>query len=129
MVASTSLATRRMGAISTSEEGTTSLSKMDSPKLPTVWVRSSLLPAAPAGEGEGEAAEEKSGLLAPPGAAIGISNQIKSPPLQHLDIEQKERGENPSKRKKRMRKAGRRGVGEGKLASASGEAHAWRRKP
>jgi len=50
-----------MGAISTSEDGTTSLSKMDSPRLPAVWVRRILRPAAEAGE-----AEEES----PPGAIL-----------------------------------------------------------
>ena len=39
MLDSTSLATRRIGAISTKEEGTTSLSKIGSPKFPAVWVR------------------------------------------------------------------------------------------
>jgi hypothetical protein len=42
-----------MGAISTSEEGTTSLSKMeDSPRFPAVWVRRILLPPPGAGEAE-----------------------------------------------------------------------------
>jgi hypothetical protein len=62
LLASTSLATRRMGAISTSEEGTTSLSKMDSPRLPAVWVRRILLPRA----GEWEAEESAGGILRPP---------------------------------------------------------------
>jgi hypothetical protein len=53
-----------MGAISTSEDGTTSLSKMDSPRLPAVWVRRILLPTA--GEGEGEAEESAGGILRPP---------------------------------------------------------------
>jgi hypothetical protein len=57
-----------MGAISTSEDGTTSLSKMDSPRFPTVCVRSSRLPA-PAGD-EGE--DEMSGRLQ--GAAINPSS-------------------------------------------------------
>jgi hypothetical protein len=58
-----------MGAISTSEDGTTSLSKMDSPRLPTVCVRRRRLPAegGAAGDGEGEE-EDTSGLR--PGAAI-----------------------------------------------------------
>uniref|UniRef100_A0A0A9CQV6 Uncharacterized protein n=1 Tax=Arundo donax TaxID=35708 RepID=A0A0A9CQV6_ARUDO len=64
-----------MGAISTSEEGTTSLSKMDSPRFPTVCVRSSRRPA-PAGEGE----DAMSALL--PGAAIPI--HLASPQTSNI---------------------------------------------
>ena len=69
LVASTSLATRRMGAISTSEEGTTSLSKMDSPRLPTVCVRRRRLPEEGGAAGDGEGEEEDMSALRP-GAAI-----------------------------------------------------------
>jgi len=78
LVASTSLATRRMGAISTSEDGTTSLSKMDSPRLPTVWVRRRRLPVeeGAAGDGEGAGEDEDTSAVLRPGAAI--------PLLRHL---------------------------------------------
>jgi len=58
-----------MGAISTSEDGTTSLSKMDSPRLPTVCVRRRRLPEEGGAAGDGEGEEEDMSALRP-GAAI-----------------------------------------------------------
>jgi hypothetical protein len=59
LVALTSLATRRIDAISTSEDGKTLLSKMDSSRLPMVCVcRMRLLMEGAAGDGKGAGEDE-----------------------------------------------------------------------
>lgn len=72
-----------MGAISTSDDGTTSLSKMDSPRLPAVWVRVILLPPAEAGEAESPAG----GILRPPAPAPEEDAMGRRPSATAVEIE------------------------------------------